>query len=61
MRATVYHGPRDMRIDQVPDPIIEAQQMWLPALRMRGFVARICGLIVVSINVSREIVWDTSG
>jgi threonine dehydrogenase-like Zn-dependent dehydrogenase len=23
MRATVYHGPRDMRIDQVPDPIIE--------------------------------------
>src|SRR2546423_12806605 len=24
MRATVYHGPRDMRIDQVPDPIIEA-------------------------------------
>src|SRR6266702_505658 len=24
MRATVYHGPRDMRIDQVPDPIIQA-------------------------------------
>src|SRR5260370_18482288 len=24
MRATVYHGPGDMRIDQVPDPIIEA-------------------------------------
>jgi threonine dehydrogenase-like Zn-dependent dehydrogenase len=24
MRATVYHGPRDMRIDQVPDPIIGA-------------------------------------
>ena len=23
MKATVYHGPRDMRIDQVPDPIIE--------------------------------------
>src|SRR3989440_11760441 len=24
MRATVYHGPGDMRIDQVPDPIIQA-------------------------------------
>ncbi len=24
MRATIYHGPRDMRIDQVPDPIIQA-------------------------------------
>ena len=24
MRATVYHGPRDMRIDQVPDPSISA-------------------------------------
>jgi threonine dehydrogenase-like Zn-dependent dehydrogenase len=24
MRAAVYHGPRDMRIDQVPDPIIQA-------------------------------------
>ncbi len=24
MRATVYHGPRDMRIDQVSDPIIQA-------------------------------------
>ncbi|TMF50179.1 MAG: hypothetical protein E6I32_04635 [Chloroflexi bacterium] len=24
MRATVYHGPRDMRIDQVPDPRISA-------------------------------------
>jgi hypothetical protein len=24
MRATAYHGPRDMRIDQVPDPIIAA-------------------------------------
>jgi threonine dehydrogenase-like Zn-dependent dehydrogenase len=24
MRATVYHGPREMRIDQVPDPILQA-------------------------------------
>jgi threonine dehydrogenase-like Zn-dependent dehydrogenase len=24
MRATVYHGPRDMRIDRVPDPSIQA-------------------------------------
>jgi threonine dehydrogenase-like Zn-dependent dehydrogenase len=24
MRATVYHGPGDMHIDQVPDPIIQA-------------------------------------
>ncbi len=24
MRATVYHGPREMRIDQVPDPTIQA-------------------------------------
>src|SRR5258708_24031389 len=24
MRATVYHGPRDMRINQVPDSIIQA-------------------------------------
>jgi threonine dehydrogenase-like Zn-dependent dehydrogenase len=24
MKATVYHGPRDMRIDQVPDPTIAA-------------------------------------
>ena len=24
MRATVYHGPRDMRIDQVPDSTIQA-------------------------------------
>jgi threonine dehydrogenase-like Zn-dependent dehydrogenase len=24
MRATVYHGPRDMHIDQVPDPTISA-------------------------------------
>ncbi len=24
MRATVYHGSREMRIDQVPDPIIQA-------------------------------------
>ena len=24
MKATVYHRPRDMRIDQVPDPTIAA-------------------------------------
>src|SRR2546430_15998662 len=24
MRATIYHGPGDMRIDHVPDPIIQA-------------------------------------
>ena len=35
--------------------------MWLLALRMRGFVARIYGLIVASITVSREIAWDMSG
>ena len=35
--------------------------MWLPVLRMRGFVARICGLIAASIIVRREIAWDTNG
>src|SRR5919205_1556141 len=24
MKAVVYHGPRDVRVDQVPDPRIEA-------------------------------------
>src|SRR5205823_2459363 len=44
-----------------PIPSFRPQPMWLPVLRMRVFVARICGPIVASITVSREIAWDTSG
>ncbi|HWZ19688.1 MAG TPA: alcohol dehydrogenase catalytic domain-containing protein [Ktedonobacteraceae bacterium] len=39
MRATVYHGPRDMRIDQVPYPIIEAPTDVLARITHAG----ICG------------------
>src|SRR5260370_7046612 len=37
MRATVYHGPRDMRIDQVPDPIIQAPTDVVARITQAGF------------------------
>jgi len=39
MRATVYHGPGDMRIDQVPDPIIQAPTDVIARITRAG----ICG------------------
>ena len=61
MRATVYHGPRDMRIDQIPDPIIQAPTDVVARITHAG----ICGSDLWSYrgidHREPEIAWDTSG
>src|SRR6266516_1937455 len=44
MRATVYHGPGDMRIDQVPDPSIQAPTDVVARITHAG----ICGSVLWS-------------
>ncbi|HLI07626.1 MAG TPA: hypothetical protein VKV40_13730 [Ktedonobacteraceae bacterium] len=39
MRATVYHGPRDMRIDQVPDPAIQTPTEWYKNVRQNPTIS----------------------